>query len=250
MTADEKRKKVVAKLKTRIGKNTYTQGPKRTQVGSGYGDCSATTRWAYLTTLNVDIGGNTEAQITSSKGKVVDTGDANGIPIEKNLKLGDLIYFRGTDDSRTKGVGHVEMYIGNGQCCGHGSGIGPTVKNMKEYCKLRKNMSSTAKLKNRGYICAKRFIADDTKSTTKTTTTTKKTTTTSSKSSTTKTVKATVTADNGLNVRSSKASTTKSNIVGKLTKGTKVTVVEKGSTWTTIKYESKNRYVATKYLKF
>ena len=47
---------------------------------------------------------------------------------ENKMKKGDLLYFRGSDNSRTEGVGHVEMYIGDGKIFGHGSGVGGTVK--------------------------------------------------------------------------------------------------------------------------
>ena len=87
----------------------------------------------------------------------------NGIPDESKMRKGDLMYFRGTNNARTEGVGHVEMYIGNGQCFGHGSGIGGTVKNMRDYCRMRYNQKSTAKLKNKGLICVIRFIPDDVK---------------------------------------------------------------------------------------
>ena len=85
-----------------------------------------------------------------------------GIPDESKMKLGDCLYFRGNDSSRTKGVGHVEMFIGDNQLFGHGSGKGGTIKNMKSYCKSRYNTKSkSAELKNRGLICVIRFIEDD-----------------------------------------------------------------------------------------
>lgn len=164
MTATEKRKAVVNKIKSRERKNTYSQGSNRTQVGSGYGDCSSTTRWAYLEAINVDIGINTEAQIKSNKSVKVPLKITKGIPNEKDMLEGDLLYFRGHDASRTKGVGHVEMYIGNGNIIGHGSGIGPTIKNMKSYCEQRQRSASRAvSLPNRGLICVKRVIPEDVK---------------------------------------------------------------------------------------
>jgi cell wall-associated NlpC family hydrolase len=161
MTAKEKRAKVKKALLSRVGKNTYTQGANRTQVGSGYGDCSATSRWAYLSTHKIDIGINTEAQLKSSKSKKVDVKITNGIPQKSKLRVGDLFYFRGTNDSRYQGVGHVEVYIGNGKLCGHGSGKGPTIKDMEAYCKYRQNAKSTSKLKNQGLIEVKRVFFDD-----------------------------------------------------------------------------------------
>lgn len=50
---------------------------------------------------------------------------------EKQMQLGDaiLIMWRRYNAD----FDHVEMYIGNGTCMGHGSGIGPTRKNMNNY---------------------------------------------------------------------------------------------------------------------
>ena len=157
MTADETRRAVVDLLRTRVKKNQYTQGSKRNQVLSeptGYGDCSSTVRAGYKKILGIDIGSNTVAQIQSRKGFDVDTGNQAAYPNEANLKLGDCLYFKGTDTSRPFAVGHTEMYIGNNQLLGHGSGTGPTIKKMKAYCKNRK-------ANGRGYIKTRRFIAED-----------------------------------------------------------------------------------------
>ena len=176
-TVTQKRKAVVSAIKARVGKNTYTQSANRLKVGSGYGDCSSTTRYAYLTGAGFDIGLNTEAQIKSSKGKTVKLSIVGGVPDESKMKIGDCLYFRGDNNARYKGVGHVEMYIGDGKLCGHGSGKGPTIKDMKTYCKQRYNTKSTSLLKNKGLIEVRRFLH----STETTSTTTKKTETTTSK---------------------------------------------------------------------
>ena len=159
MTVDEKRDLLVQKTLTRLKKNVYSQDSnKRTKIESGYGDCSGTVWYWYNKLFGIDIGGNTEAQINSKLGNRVDLKITNGIPDERKMKKGDLLYFRGSDNSRTEGVGHVEMYIGNGQIFGHGSGIGGTIKNMNTYCKQRQKSASTTKLKNKGLICVKRFL--------------------------------------------------------------------------------------------
>ena len=160
MTSAEKRQKVVNKGLSRKGKNQYNQDSvKRTKVGSGYSDCSSFTRWCYKEELSIDIGINTEAQIKSSKMDTVDVDIKKGIPDTSKLHKGDLFYFRGNDTSRTKGVGHVEMYIGNGKLLGHGSGIGPTEKSMDSYCIQRQ--STKGNNTNKGLICVRRVIADD-----------------------------------------------------------------------------------------
>ncbi len=162
MTSEEKRSLIINSALSRKKKNQYSQdADKRTKIESGYGDCSGTVWYWYHKLFGINIGGNTEAQINSKLGKRVDMTITDGIPDESKLKPADLLYFRGSDNSRTEGVGHVEMYIGNGQCFGHGSGIGGTVKNLVSYCKYRQNLQSTQKLKNKGFICAIRFIPDD-----------------------------------------------------------------------------------------
>ena len=138
MTADAKRKLVVQGALSRKGKNTYSQHyEKRYMVESGFADCSSTVRHWFKKILNIDIGLNTEAQVKSKLGKIVEMDIINGIPDESKMKLGDCLYFRGNDSSRKNGVGHVEMYIGNGQIFGHGSGKGGTIKKMDTYCKSK-----------------------------------------------------------------------------------------------------------------
>lgn len=162
MTADEKRALIVKSALTREKKNKYSQADnKRLLIESGYGDCSGTVLYWYDKCLGIDIGINTEAQINSKIGKRLTMKIVNGVPDESVLKKGDLLYFRGSDNARTEGVGHVEMYIGDGKCFGHGSGTGGTVKNLVSYCKYRQSLASTQKLKNKGFICAIRFIPDD-----------------------------------------------------------------------------------------
>jgi LysM repeat protein len=190
LTSAQKRNKVLAAISCREKKNTYTQGVNRTKVGSGFGDCSSTMQYAYKTALGIDIGSYTEAQIKSSTSSKVSLTIKNGVPTDTSkLRVGDLFFFRGDNDARYEGVGHVEMYAGNGKLYGHGSGIGPTYKDMKTYCTQRYNTKSTTKLVNKGLICVKRVIQDDTSSssTTKTTTSTTKTTTTTTKTTSTTT---------------------------------------------------------------
>ena len=74
-------------------------------------------------------------------------------PDESKLLPGDCLYFKG-NSSHPLDVGHVEMYIGDGKVCGHGSGTGPKVRNMKDYC------ASRATKKSR-YFMAIRWIPED-----------------------------------------------------------------------------------------
>ena len=162
MNTNEKRELLVSRALTREKKNQYSQDVnKRTRIESGYGDCSGTVWYWYKKLFGIDIGANTEAQINSKVGERVNLAIVNGVPDESKMKKGDLLYFRGSDNSRTEGVGHVEMYIGDGRIFGHGSGVGGTVKNMAAYCQGRQSTASTAKLKNKGLICVKRFLKGD-----------------------------------------------------------------------------------------
>ena len=165
-TASEQRKQAVAYMKSRTKKNNYTQGGKRTYFfgypdnkpgntsQKGYSDCSAAARAAIKAATGIDIGGNTSAQINNrnKKGIVVHTTDGF-YPDESKLLPGDCLYFKG-NTSHPLDVGHVEMYTGKNECTGHGGGTGPTVKNLKSYCKSR--ATST-----RRYFMAVRWIKDD-----------------------------------------------------------------------------------------
>ena len=158
MSATELRNQVVALYKSRMSKNKYTQGADRgcffgkpEGTNPGYSDCSSSVRAVYKRVLGVDIGSNTDAQVRSKRGTVVDT--TTGLyPNEDNLRPGDTLYFKG-NSSHTEGVGHVELYIGKGQCAGHGSGTGPKVHNLRNYCRGRGQ--------SKRYYKAVRWIPDD-----------------------------------------------------------------------------------------
>lgn len=164
-TATELRTKAVDYMTSRKGLNSYTQGGKRgyffgypdnkpgNKTQKGYSDCSSAVRAAIKATTGIDIGSNTSAQINNrtKKGIIVHTTDGY-FPDESKLLPGDCIYFKG-NTSHPLDVGHVEMYIGNGKCCGHGSGTGPKIRNMKDYCQSRANSKKR-------YFMAIRWIKD------------------------------------------------------------------------------------------
>lgn len=165
-TRSRQRQQAVSYMTSRNAMNSYTQGGKRTyffgypdnQPGNttqkGYSDCSSAVRAAIKAATGIDIGSNTSAQINNrnKKGQIVHQTDGY-YPDESKLLLGDCLYFKG-NKSHPLDVGHVEMYIGDGKCCGHGSGTGPKVRNMKEYCKSRASASKR-------YFMAIRWIKDD-----------------------------------------------------------------------------------------
>lgn len=160
MSYSEQRAALVAAVESREGKNQYTQGSKRDQVDSGWSDCSSLMRWAHQKALGVYIGDNTEGQILSSKLATINVSISAGVPNESQMLPGDLLFFRGKDTSRKSSqyVGHVEMYVGNGECSGHGSGIGPTRKNMADYCRERQARTSPVPAGNQGLICIRRAV--------------------------------------------------------------------------------------------
>lgn len=163
---NEKRLRAVTLMKQRAKKNQYTQGADRKYFfgkpdndpantsQKGYSDCSSAVRAAIKEAAGVDIGGNTSAQINnrSKIGKVVD--ETTGYyPDETKLLPGDCLYFKG-NASHPLNVGHVEMYTGKNECYGHGSGKGPTKKNLRSYCKSRANSKKR-------YFMAVRWIEEE-----------------------------------------------------------------------------------------
>lgn len=134
-------KKIVQYAESILGRDQYSQDASlRTQVGQGYSDCSSFAQWAYKNAIGVDPGGNTGAIIDSPLLTTVDEGST---PNTDNLEAGDLMLFRSKDaNGRTKNVGHVEIYDGNGNVIGHGSGMGPTKKSLQSYLNTRNSMGA------------------------------------------------------------------------------------------------------------
>lgn len=151
-------KALVEKMKSREGKNSYTQSEKRDQVAEGYSDCSSLTRWVYQEVLGIDIGEDTVEQIVSPCLETVEVPIRDGVPEKSALRPGDLLFFRGQDCERKAAyyVGHVEMYEGNGTCIGHGEGMGPVRKELASYCRQRQALESPVPAGNQGLICVRR----------------------------------------------------------------------------------------------
>ena len=226
MNASDKRKTVVNRVKSREGKNSYTQSSKRDQVEDGYSDCSSLQHWAYLG-AGMEIGTYTGAQI--QKGSWVTQGGA--YPDESRLLPGDELFFSaGYDNGRPHNVGHIEIYAGNGQISGHGSGIGPTRKNMIEYCKQR-NASG------KPYIGVKRYIENNVST---------------GNNDTDKPVKTMFTGEctgDDVNVRTGPG--TSYGLAGwpKLNKGNLVDVLEKMGSWYMVNIQGNKGYVFAQYIK-
>lgn len=151
-TLNKARAAVVSWMLAIQGKNDYSQDQRnRVELGltgRGSGDCSSTVQWAYKKALNIDPGSTTRSQIISANGMDVDTSSS---PQLNNLQIGDLLFFS-KENSDT--VGHVEMYAGNGQLIGHGSGIGPKIKTISNY------MAYIKKAKKK-YLKTRRWIHEN-----------------------------------------------------------------------------------------
>ncbi len=147
MTLYEKRNAVKKYVISREGKNQYTQSEKRKLVDDGWSDCSSLLQRAFEE-IRIQIGIDTGEQIQN--GTWVQLGGA--FPDEQQMEIGDVLFFAcGHENGRLYHVGHVEMYMGNGQISGHGVGVGPVRKDMVEYCEQRN-------IAGKPFIGVKRYI--------------------------------------------------------------------------------------------
>lgn len=127
---------VIALVKSRIGKNSYTQSALRENVfgePTGYSDCSSLMWKCFQRAANIFIGTYTGEQIT--KGNLIWSNSTEGhvftmdMQAQSGVVPGDLIFW----GKSTSDVKHVEMYLGDNQLIGHGGGWGPTVKTASLY---------------------------------------------------------------------------------------------------------------------
>ena len=120
-------------MKSVLGKIAYSQtGPRNPDNGSA--DCSSTVNWAYKSVLGQNIGNTTDQILRSSNTETIDLANLDPVkggqnssgPNINRLMPGDLLLYSRPSSSGTVGrpyrVGHVEMYVGNGQRIGHGGG--------------------------------------------------------------------------------------------------------------------------------
>lgn len=176
LKATEKRQRVVEQYAKILNRNFYSQDAKKRECcftpykdGKYYSDCSSSVRLAYKAAgIGLqNIGLNTVSQYGNKAGLTVSCAIKNGVPLDiAKLRIGDLLYFAGTDTSRAYAdyVGHVEMiYAMKGSkvtLCGHGSGK-PATRDMASYCKSRQSSKTRTKKGNKGLLKVLRFIADD-----------------------------------------------------------------------------------------
>ena len=153
-------KAIVQKLLDIQGKLSYSmKGPRDPEKGSA--DCSSTVNWAYKKVTGKDIGNSTDAIINNANTEVIDlannmdvnSGGSNSSgPTESKLMPGDILLYSRPNSGYSAGrkyrVGHVEMYVGNGNRIGHGGGKGPKVtpltKDSKHYIEARRLKGITA----------------------------------------------------------------------------------------------------------
>lgn len=122
---------VINLVKSRRGKNQYTQSSKREQVFNGFSDCSSLMWKCFQQAAGVYIGTWTGEQIDKGDLVYCNTGSSHVLTKAMQSKIlpGDLVFWGPShNDSR-----HVEMYLGNNQIIGHGSGVGPTIKTADQY---------------------------------------------------------------------------------------------------------------------
>lgn len=122
-TGSDAARKVVELYKSWEGKFQYSQGAGRLDpVNSGVGDCSSTIYAAYKQITGINVG--TWTGDMSSKGTLITHGKGKNLPFDQ-MQLADLVLISWGGSSDESGVGHVELYVGNGQIMGHGGGSHP-----------------------------------------------------------------------------------------------------------------------------
>lgn len=122
---------MVEKMNSLIGTLRYSQeAGLRTNIPGGYCDCSGLVWWLY-NQRGHSIGTWTGSQIND--GKLVKSGGGGQACTAKDLQLGDLVLFDWESTSFTT-YGHVEMYMGGDQICGHGGVpyMGPVMKSLAQ----------------------------------------------------------------------------------------------------------------------
>ncbi|MDP2856242.1 MAG: C40 family peptidase [bacterium] len=107
----------------------YKYGVKKSEIGKFF-DCSSFTQYLYKR-IGIDIPRSTILQ--ASCGRVIAHRQHKQKFQEKDLKIGDLLFFKGAKGHFTQefpnGIGHVIMYLGNSQFI-HAGGNGgkPKIK--------------------------------------------------------------------------------------------------------------------------
>lgn len=109
------------------------KGPRDPDQGSA--DCSSTVRWAIQKAGGPNIGGNTSSQYNNKNLETVWYNNANYMQeIPSTMKPNDIIFFQRPNgdwaQSHPDKVGHVGMYLGNGEYIHHPGGKGPKIEKL------------------------------------------------------------------------------------------------------------------------
>ena len=129
--AATKRAAVVAFMTSKIDRYDYSQGPTRMEPEKNlYTDCSGLTYYVYQEVIGVNIGSYTGDQY--DRPTTIAEGPGSTPFPEGDMLPGDLIFYNLPGGVSGYVVDHTEMYIGNGEICGHGGpGKGPFIKNLQ-----------------------------------------------------------------------------------------------------------------------
>ncbi len=144
MTNEQKRKRLIYFAKKQIGK-PYKWGIKKSEIGKFF-DCSSFTQYLYKR-IGIELPRTTVLQ--AYHGKTIKAAKTPPHFQEKDLKTGDLFFFKGEKGHYTKefpsGIGHIAMYLENGKFI-HASANG----NIPSYNIGLNLKKKTVKGKNRG----------------------------------------------------------------------------------------------------
>jgi len=130
LPANEGQQKIVKFMYDRRGKYAYSQGPGRLKPDqAGYTDCSALTRFAYLSVTGKDIGTYTDAQVTNKNTYIVAQGSYGSALDVSKLRPGDLVITASKYTAANRLASHVEIFVDANTTIGHGGpGRGPITK--------------------------------------------------------------------------------------------------------------------------
>lgn len=128
---------VISLIESRKGKNQYTQNLElRQKVFEGWSDCSSLMWKCFERGTSMEIGTYTDAQWGNGELIYRNTQNIHAVPVSvqqaSGMKRGDLLFWSASAGS-DRVCSHVEMFLGNNRCIGHGSGIGPTEKTLSTY---------------------------------------------------------------------------------------------------------------------
>jgi cell wall-associated NlpC family hydrolase len=111
---EQKRNRLIFFAKKQLGK-PYKWGVKKSEIGK-YFDCSSFTQYLYKR-IGIELPRTTVLQ--AYHGKTIKSTKKPPYLNEKDLKTGDLLFFKGEKGHYTKefpnGIGHIIMYLENGK---------------------------------------------------------------------------------------------------------------------------------------